>query len=287
MKKTIIKTSILGMFLMLVSGALAQTPDAEGCKDSPFFNRLEKFYIYGCIENYDAYEFVTADGEHKTIEGNLLEIIYSYDGEYGPNLPSKLQVIRNYENAIKKMGGKKIYSKTTDDGDWTGATFQFKKDDAEYWLGIYDLINNPVDQYTFVLLKIEGMNQEITANELFEAIDAGESMALYINFETGKWDIKNDSQSIVDELHKMLVNNPTLKIIIEGHTDNVGDALTNKVLSENRAMSLKQALIDKGIETKRIQDEGYGQDKPIADNSTDEGKAKNRRVEIKKVEDTL
>lgn len=283
MKKTTLKTAVLAVFLLLGSIAFAQTSDAEGCKDSPFFNRLEKFYINDCTENFDAYEFVTAEEEYKTIEGNLLEIIYSYDGEFGPKLPSKLQVIKNYENAIEKMGGKKIYSNTKDDGGWTGATFHFKKDGAEYWVGIYDLINNPVDQYTFVLLTIEGMNQEITANEMFETIQSGESIPLYINFETGKSIIKNESVPILDELHKMLSENPTLEIVVAGHTDNVGDRVANQTLSEKRALSVKQALIDKGIEVKRIQDVGYGQDKPIADNSTDENRAKNRRVEIKKM----
>lgn len=137
---------------------------------------MEKFYIHGCTENYDAYEFITAEGEHELIEGELLEIIYSYDGEYGPKLPSKLQVIKNYENAVEKLGGKKVYSKAADDGDWTGATFHFQKDGAEYWMGIYDLINNPVDQYTFVLLKTDAMIQEVTPDKLLDEKETEESM---------------------------------------------------------------------------------------------------------------
>ena len=80
----------------------------------------------------------------------------------------------------------------------------------------------------------------------------------------------------------MLSGNPTLKMIIEGHNDNVGNPGSNKTLSEQRASSVKTALVNKGISTDRIKTVGYGQDKPIADNSTEDGKAKNRRVEIKK-----
>ncbi len=256
--------------------------DADGCKDNPFFNRLSKYYIQECIENYNEYEFVTGNNKTQTLEGTLTKILYTYDGPFGPSLPSRLQVIKNYENAILKMGGKKIYSKATDNGGWTGATFHLQKDGNEYWLGIYELNNDPVDQFTFILLTKEGMKQEIQANEMFEQINAGNTLTLYINFETGKSTVKSESQNIVDELYKMMKENNSLKISIEGHTDNVGNKTSNQKLSEQRAESVKSALVSKGISEDRIKTTGYGQDKPIADNSTKDGKAKNRRVEVKK-----
>lgn len=261
----------------------AQEMDAEGCKDHPFFNRLENYYIDGCKENYNEYEFMMGNDKTQILEGTLIDILYTYDGPFGPNLPSKLQVIRNYENAIAKMGGQKVYSRTTDDGGWTGATFHLQKDGSEYWLGIYDLINNPVDQFTFVLLTVEGMKQEITANEMFEKINSGLPITLYINFETGKSAIKSDSENIVEELYQMMNENPDLKILVEGHTDNVGNKASNQSLSEKRATGLKTALVTKGISSSKIETVGFGQDQPLADNSTDEGRAKNRRIEIKKI----
>lgn len=127
------------------------------------------------------------------------------------------------------------------------------------------------------------MKQDISANEMFEQLNSGQSLTLYINFETGKSTIKSESQPIVDEIYKMMKDNPSLKILIEGHTDNVGNKASNQTLSEQRAASVKTALVNKGIAADRINTVGYGQDKPIADNSTDEGRAKNRRVEIKKM----
>jgi outer membrane protein OmpA-like peptidoglycan-associated protein len=138
------------------------------------------------------------------------------------------------------------------------------------------------DGYEMVIAEKEAMIQDIQANEMFEKINSGEALTLYINFETGKSAIKSDSQSIIDELHMMLSQNPALNIIIEGHTDNVGNSSANQKLSEQRAASVKTALVSKGIASDRIKSVGFGQDKPIADNSTDDGKAKNRRVEIKK-----
>ncbi len=283
MKTLILKCSLLTVLTLITSLSFAQEPDAEGCKDHPLFNRLENYYIHECYENYDEYEFVIGEEENLTLEGTVTKILYSYDGPFGPNLPSKLQVVRNYENAIVKMGGEKVYSRTTSDGDWTGATFQLQKDGQEYWLGIYDLNNNPVDQFNFVLLTKEAMKQEISANEMFEKINSGDALTLYINFETGKSAIKSESQSIVDELYQMLEENPSLKISVEGHTDNVGSKESNQSLSEQRAASLKTALVNNGIGSDRIETAGFGAEQPIADNSTEDGKAKNRRVEIKKI----
>lgn len=283
MKNSSLKFSSLLIMFCVTSLLFAQEMDAEGCKDHPFFNRLENYYIDGCKENYNEYEFMMGNDKTQILEGTLIDILYTYDGPFGPNLPSKLQVIRNYENAIAKMGGQKVYSRTTDDGGWTGATFHLQKDGSEYWLGIYDLINNPVDQFTFVLLTVEGMKQEITANEMFEKINSGLPITLYINFETGKSAIKSDSENIVEELYQMMNENPDLKILVEGHTDNVGNKSSNQSLSEKRAASLKTALVTKGISSSKIETVGFGQDQPLADNSTDEGRAKNRRIEIKKI----
>lgn len=81
----------------------------------------------------------------------------------------------------------------------------------------------------------------------------------------------------------MLKQNPDLKISIEGHTDNVGAVTSNQTLSESRAKSVMTALVSKEIAASRLKSKGWGQTKPIADNNTDEGKAKNRRVEIVKM----
>ena len=80
----------------------------------------------------------------------------------------------------------------------------------------------------------------------------------------------------------MLNRNTELKISIEGHTDNIGQAAANKKLSQERAKAVMDALVSKGIDTARLSAIGWGQEKPVADNASDEGKAKNRRVEIVK-----
>ena len=78
----------------------------------------------------------------------------------------------------------------------------------------------------------------------------------------------------------MLLENPAIRIRIVGHTDDVGSDRDNQILSEGRANSVRQAMIDRGIDATRIEFEGHGEKEPVATNKTEEGRAKNRRVEF-------
>lgn len=113
------------------------------------------------------------------------------------------------------------------------------------------------------------------------AVQKINTAAQQIFFETGKATLLKASYSPLDEIAKILADNTTYKVSIEGHTDNIGNSKANQLLSESRAKTVMLYLSGKGIEQKRIQANGFGQDKPIDDNNTVEGRAKNRRVEIK------
>jgi outer membrane protein OmpA-like peptidoglycan-associated protein len=126
------------------------------------------------------------------------------------------------------------------------------------------------------------MKQEITANEMLDALNKNGYIALNILFETGKSDIQQESLPIVDQIFELMKSDATIKISIEGHTDNVGDAASNKKLSNDRAKAVMDALIAKGIDKIRMSFVGWGQEKPVADNRSEEGRVQNRRVEIVK-----
>lgn len=112
-------------------------------------------------------------------------------------------------------------------------------------------------------------------------IKVGEKIVLNnIFFDSEKYDLKKESQAELDVVLKMLEKNPSLKIEIGGHTDNTGTDEKNKSLSENRAKSVYDYLIEKGVDASRISFKGYASSKPVADNSNAEGKAKNRRTEL-------
>ena len=102
-----------------------------------------------------------------------------------------------------------------------------------------------------------------------------------INFKTGSADITKNSNVVLDKVVQVLTDYPDVRIEISGHTDNVGKPEFNRELSQKRADAVKQYLINKGIKPERLTAVGFGLEKPIADNKTAAGKAKNRRTEFK------
>jgi len=102
-----------------------------------------------------------------------------------------------------------------------------------------------------------------------------------IFFDLGKHELKNESLAELEKLVQFLKDNPTVTIQVEGHTDQIGSAADNLKLSENRAKSVRNFLLENGITPNRITAKGFGATRPIADNNTEEGRAMNRRTEIK------
>jgi OmpA-OmpF porin, OOP family len=136
---------------------------------------------------------------------------------------------------------------------------------------LQSVISNHPELLTGEAIKV-AYSDEIT-NEI-------SSKSYQIQFETGSAVIKTESYIQLDEILKSSIVAESLKIGVYGHTDNAGTAEANQKLSEARANSVKNYLISKGVLAKRIECKGMGQNEPIADNTTPEGKAKNRRVQI-------
>jgi OOP family OmpA-OmpF porin len=100
-------------------------------------------------------------------------------------------------------------------------------------------------------------------------------------FDFDKSNIKPEAGAILDRLVAFMKENKDKKAALSGHTDSIGTEAYNRKLSERRVNSVKDYVVKKGVETGRISGQGFGESKPIADNKTKEGRAKNRRVEIK------
>jgi len=123
----------------------------------------------------------------------------------------------------------------------------------------------------------------LSAGDMKKALDADGHVALHINFDTDKATLRPDAGSVIDEIGKLLQSDPSLKLSIEGHTDSTGSADHNRSLSGERAASVRSALVAKGIAADRLSTKGFGPDKPVADNGSESGRAKNRRVELVKM----
>jgi outer membrane protein OmpA-like peptidoglycan-associated protein len=100
-------------------------------------------------------------------------------------------------------------------------------------------------------------------------------------FDTNKWDLLPESRIELDKLASLLTANKDKKVEIGGHTDNVGNDADNLKLSENRAKSVVDYLISKGVPAENLSYKGYGETVPLGDNNTDAGRARNRRTEFK------
>jgi OOP family OmpA-OmpF porin len=260
--------------------------DVAGAKDHPMLTRWPGSYITEYQHNYNSADFLVlnpAGGEpdKKAVEGDYTSLLYFYESP--ETQPSPLQVIRNYQAAVKAIGGKVAYERLPSEGDGGETTLNVTANGKDVWVkvvpGIYSA---PTQSYQLVIVEAAPMTQTISANKLWDDLSKNGFVTLYINFDTGKADLKEDGLRAVQEIVKALANNPSLAISIEGHTDNVGDAATNKVLSENRAKSVMNAVVAGGIDASRLSAVGFGQEAPIADNRTEEGRAKNRRVELVK-----
>ncbi|RPJ08530.1 MAG: OmpA family protein [Deltaproteobacteria bacterium] len=235
------------------------------------------FYIsYYEDKEFDSHSFRDAKLTEIKVEGRLYKIVY--DRKEGTKEPTRLQILRNYENAIKKIGGTVLYS------DWDGISFmKLVKDGKEIWVEVSAYMTY---QPTLWIVEKGAMVQDIVANsEAFSNdIRATGHAAVYgIYFDTGKSVIKPESEAALKEIAKLLKGNAGLKVHIVGHTDNVGGIEANMKLSQDRANAVVQALVGKhGIPATRLKAQGVGPFAPVASNDTDEGKAKNRRVELVK-----
>ncbi len=269
------KRYILSVMLLIAFSYFSIAQDAEGCKDHPLLNRLPDFYIESCTNNYDQMDFFNSNGEVIKVEGNLTLIKYTNTGSTN-KAPSSFQIMKNYSNAIIKAGGTKIFS------DNVAACYSLRNKSGDYNIKVccYGTYSENDIVYELSVMKLESMKQEIVANDILEALNKDGHIALDILFNTGESQIKPESQAIVDQIYQMLYNNPSISISIEGHTDNAGTATGNKTLSGARAQAVLDALVSKGIDKSRLSFIGWGQEKPVADNSSEEGKAQNRRVEI-------
>ncbi len=272
--------------LTLTSTAFGAT-DVPGSKDYPGLTRPQGFNITSYQElRFDSFTFrISENGKEKTqtVEGHRYSFRFDYDSQRDPSkgpMPSALEVIRNYQNAVRAVGGKVLFEEGQGGDRYT--TVRFTKDGKDVWMALHVVANGAV--WNMEIIETQAMQQEVTldaAGMASSIADTG-SVAIYgINFDTAKSDIKPESAPAIDEIAKLLTSNPTLKVGIVGHTDMVGDAASNMKLSQERAQSVITELVSKhGIAAARLVAFGAGPWAPLASNKTDDGRAKNRRVEL-------
>jgi outer membrane protein OmpA-like peptidoglycan-associated protein len=269
---------ILSLTPINLSLSATDPKDGPGSKDPDLFSRMPGFYIssYEALE-FDRYEFKTGTNTTEKVEGR--QTVVAYSANEGITHPSGLQVIRNYVNAAKSVGGNSVYE--YEDGGTQYATIRIIKEDKEIWAEVSGANNG---MYNVQMVEKQLMKQDVTANAdaLSGSIKETGRVAVYgIYFDTNMADLKPASDPALVEIVKMLKADANVKLYVVGHTDNVGQFAHNVKLSQDRAASVVNALVSKhGIAAVRLTPFGAGPAAPVAANKTDAGKAKNRRVEL-------
>jgi outer membrane protein OmpA-like peptidoglycan-associated protein len=152
-------------------------------------------------------------------------------------------------------------------------------------LGLVLFVTPPGGSET--LFRLQDFNKAVLANRKLLGVSEDEKeirirFGAEVLFDTGKYDLKPAAEDSLKQLASVLRAYPGREIIIEGHTDNVGTAASNQVLSENRAKSVKDWLVSNGhVAAVCMSTKGYGATQPVAPNTTPDGRQKNRRVEVK------
>jgi outer membrane protein OmpA-like peptidoglycan-associated protein len=261
-----------------LASAAADPRDQPGAKDPAPFSRMPGFYISRLDEvQFDHVTFKTSGDATQDVEGKHVTVYYS--AKDGVTLPSGLQVVRNYEAAARRLGGKTLTQ--YEDGGAQFLVLKLVTGTSELWAQVSGASNG---MYTVELVEKQAMAQDVVADASSLSVSLTESgkAAVYgISFDTDKAEIKPESKPSLVEIAKLLKGAPQLKLYVVGHTDNAGPFEHNVKLSGARAAAVVSALTGQhGVGAARLTPFGVGPTSPAASNASEAGRAKNRRVEL-------
>ena len=270
-------------------------------------SNLEIGYRNVVIDKSFDQTFVIVGRALRAVEGHVTQHNF-------PNDPvgwSAIAAQRNYANIIKNLGGVKVNSalpgdptwlrqqggepeavfkklRLTDNGDNVESrgvvsydVYLIRHTNSNVWFAVAEVAGG--SSTSLLVIEEKALEQNVatlSAPEMAASLQKDGHVALYLSFDTDRDVIKLDSTAVIDEMAKLLRAQPALKVVIEGHTDNVGDSAHNKTLSLARANAVVRALVAQKIDPARLTAVGLGSSKPIAANDTEDGRHKNRRVEL-------
>ena len=253
--------------------------DKPSGADYPPLGHLPGYEVTGTPKktHFDQATFTVDEAKGNTrnvkVQGGRYQV--TYELKKGVNPYSNEEVIKNYVNALKKLGGEILHA----DSDHLDA--RLDQDGQPVWVGLW-LSNNQIQMNVIEEKAFQASIKPPQASELKAALDKDGHVALYINFDFNKASLRPDAAPVIAQVLALLKDNPDLKLSIVGNTDNVGGHDYNVKLSQERAAAVAATLVKDGIGADRLKSSGDGPDKPIADNADSAGRAKNRRVELVK-----
>ena len=271
--KDLFKVGISFLIILFMAGSVQAISDRKGSSDHPLISRMPGFWIAVYQESeHESHTFRDSADNKINIEGRYYHIEYRL--KKGAQAPGRLMILRNHENALKKIGArtwrrqkKELYAKV-------------EKEGKEVWIKVHALDS----LYRLTIVEREQMKQKVTVHPdaLFGDIAAtGHAVVYGIYFDQDSANIKPESQPSLKAIADMLKTNNSLKLYVVGHTDMTGSFDYNVGLSLKRAQAVVTALVDEyGIAAGRLTAKGAGPLCPVGSNKNESGRKLNRRVEL-------
>jgi OmpA-OmpF porin, OOP family len=275
----------IGLILLIAPGLNAQTKDAEGCKDHPMFSCIPNFHITGCtVKDYNVFSFpvesrIGDDSKKQSVEGNYF--FYSYYVNEGAQQKFSLLTFRNIEDELIQNKGNVVARVVEPLNSGSFITGKIARDNVDTWV----FIKASGEDYQLTIIEKHRKVNVITADSMWNTLIKKDSISLDIFFDDNAETIIPASLPIIDQIDQMLKKHPSLKLNIQSYTDNRRQFPDDRILTANRAKVVLDSLNFRGTPKTRLSSIGWGKDKPVADNSTDEGRAKNRRIVIARVKE--
>ena len=251
--------------------------------DSSSWTRSTDFARYG---------FQSGESEYVEVGGRLM---MRHFAATEPATQSLDKIVESYRQLVEEKGGVTLFtglftggvvdaSPRSEQQARQGATYLVRTPERELWAQVSVLSEG--DEYVLVVVEkgpLQVKAKPLTSSELKKSLaDTGKAI-IYVNFEFDRADLRPDAKPVIDQVYALLKEDPALALSIEGYTDDRGPAAYNQSLSERRAAAVRDALLARGLGKDgeaRLTSAGRGAAAPIADNATEEGRAKNRRVEL-------
>jgi outer membrane protein OmpA-like peptidoglycan-associated protein len=289
--------------MLALASLTAATARPADRADHPLVARYEGSVISDSkVVEFGEYMLVTGrtakgDLDGQTVKGKVTRLVYD-----NPAGRSTLEIFRNYEQALKKAGLTTLFACALDEcgpayarSAWNryNGLFAAADGDPRYLGGklatdggtAYVALMVGRNRSQLDIVEIKGMQENMVAVDaaaLAQGIDRDGRVSVYgILFDTDRTEIKPESKPALDQIAGLLRERPALALYVVGHTDMTGSLEHNRTLSEGRARSVVKALVDRyGIASTRLAGYGVGPLAPVATNTSDSGRTKNRRVEL-------